>query len=142
MRGADKRPGSLLSYLEVRVPTDHPLRAIRQIVNGAASDLSPDFAAMYASLGRPSIPPDEFRGAHCCKAFYTICSERQLMERLKFDLLYRWFVELGIDCAVWDHSPFSKNGDGGSELVEALARMKSLRPRRGTGRTCGKRRTE
>jgi transposase len=113
MRGTDERPGSLFSYvdLEMRVPTDHPLRAIREIVNGALSDLSADFAAMYAPLGRPSIPPEKLLRASLLQAFYTIRSERQLMERLKFDLLYRWFVGLGIDDAVWDHSVFSKNRD-------------------------------
>jgi transposase len=86
-------------------------RAIREIVNGALSDLSADFAVMYAPLGRPSIPPEKLLRASLLQAFYTIRSERQLMERLKFDLLYRWFVGLGIDDAVWDHSVFSKNRD-------------------------------
>jgi transposase len=113
MRGTDERSGSLFSYvdLETRVPNDHPLRAIREIANGALSDLSADFAAMYAPLGRPSIPPEKLLRASLLQAFYTIRSERQLMERLEFDLLYRWFVGLGIDDAVWDHSVFSKNRD-------------------------------
>ena len=113
MRGTDERSGSLFSYvdLETRVPKDHPLRAIREIANGALSDLSADFAAMYAPLGRPSIPPEKLLRASLLQAFYTIRSERQLMERLEFDLLYRWFVGLGIDDAVWDHSVFSKNRD-------------------------------
>ena len=99
MRGTDERSGSLFSYvdLERRVPTDHPLRAIREIANGALSDLSADFAVMYAPLGRPSIPPEKLLRASLLQAFYTIRSERQLMERLEFDLLYRWFVGLGID---------------------------------------------
>ena len=79
--------------------------------NGALSDLSADFAAMYAPLGRPSIPPEKLLRASLLQAFYTIRSERQLMERLEFDLLFRWFVGLGIDDAVWDHSVFSKNRD-------------------------------
>src|SRR5665647_785708 len=114
MRGRDERSGSLFSYvdLETRVPRDHPLRAIREIANGALLDLSADFAAMYAPLGRPSIPPEKLLRASLLQAFYTIRSERQLMERLEFDLLYRWFVGLGIDDAVWDHSVFSKNRDG------------------------------
>src|SRR5271163_2694619 len=113
MRGTDERSGSPFSYvdLETRVPKDHPLRAIREIANGALSDLSADFAALYAPLGRPSIPPEKLLRASLLQAFYTICSERQLMERLQFDLLYRWFVGLGIDDAVWDHSVFSKNRD-------------------------------
>src|SRR5450755_4663702 len=113
MRGTDERSGSLFSYvrLEARVPKDHPLRTIREIVNGALSDLSADFAAMYAPLGRPSIAPEKLLRASLLQAFYTIRLERQLMERLEFDLLYRWFVGLGIDDAVWDHSVFSKNRD-------------------------------
>jgi len=85
--------------------------AIREIVNGALSDLSADFAAMYAPLGRPSIPPEKLLRASLLQAFYSIRSERQLMERIEFDLLFRWFVGLGIDDAVWDHSVFSKNRD-------------------------------
>ncbi len=113
MRGTDESSGSLFSYvdLEGRVPNEHPLRAIREIANGALSDLSADFEALYAPLGRPSIPPEKLLRASLLQAFYTIRSERQLMERLEFDLLYRWFVGLGIDDAVWDHSVFSKNRD-------------------------------
>lgn len=113
MRGTDECSGSLFSYvdLEKRVPKDHPLRAIREIANGALLGLSADFEAMYAPLGRPSIPPEKLLRASLLQAFYTIRSERQLMERLQFDLLFRWFVGLGIDDAVWDHSVFSKNRD-------------------------------
>lgn len=113
MRGTDERSGSLFSFvdLETRVAKNHPLRAIRQIANAALSEMSADFAAMYAPLGRPSIPPEKLLRASLLQAFYTIRSERQLMERLEFDLLYRWFVGLGIDDAVWDHSVFSKNRD-------------------------------
>ena len=113
MRGTDERSGSLFSYvdLETRVPKDHPLRTIREIVNGALSQLSAEFAAMYAPLGRPSIPPEKLLRASLLQAFYSIRSERQLMERLEFDLLFRWFVGLGIDDGIWDHSVFSKNRD-------------------------------
>jgi transposase len=113
MRGTDERSGSLFSYvdLEARVPKGHPPRAIREIANGALSELSADFEAMYAPLGRPSIPPEKLLRASLLQAFYTIRSERQLMERLEFDLLFRWFVGLGIDDAVWDHSVFSKSRD-------------------------------
>ena len=113
MRGSDERSGSLFSYvdLEARVPKGHPLRTIRQIANGALSDLSADFEAMYARLGRPSIPPEKLLRALLLQAFYTIRSERQLMERLEFDLLFRWFVGLGVDDPAWDHSVFSKNRD-------------------------------
>jgi len=83
----------------------------RAIANSALSELSSDFAALYASLGRPSIPPEKLLRASLLQAFYSIRSERQLMERLEFDLLFRWFVGLGIDDPAWDHSVFSKNRD-------------------------------
>src|ERR1700690_2645404 len=126
MRGMDERSGSLFSFvdLETRVPKNHPLRAIREIANGALLDLSADFAAMYAPLGRPSIPPEKLLRASLLQAFYTVRSERQLMERLEFDLLFRWFVGVGIDDAVWDHSVFSKNRD---RLLEAYIAAKFLR---------------
>jgi transposase len=113
MRGSDEGSGSLFSYvdLEARVPKAHPLRAIREIANSALSELSGDFEGLYAPLGRPSIPPEKLLRASLLQAFYTIRSERQLMERLQFDLLFRWFAGLGIDDAVWDHSVFSKNRD-------------------------------
>ncbi len=93
MRGSDDRAGALFSYidLEDRVPWGHPLRAIRAIVNATLADLSPLFARLYAPLGRPSIPPEQLLRALLLQAFYSIRSERQLMERLDFDLLFRWF---------------------------------------------------
>lgn len=114
MRGGDERSGELFSYidLEARVRKDHPLRAIREIVNAALADLERDFAALYVPrLGRPSIAPEKLLRAMLCQAFYSIRSERQLMERLEYDLLFRWFVGLGVDDRVWDHSTFSKNRD-------------------------------
>ena len=113
MRGGDDRTGVLFSYvdLEARVRADHPLRAIRAIVNEALSALERDFAALYAPIGRPSIAPEKLLRAMLLQAFYSIRSERQLMERLEYDLLFRWFVGIGIDDAAWDHSSFSKNRD-------------------------------
>jgi len=113
MRGEDRRTGSLFSYvdLEARVEKDHPLRAIRLLVNEALAALASEFTALYAPIGRPSIPAEKLLRAMLLQAFYSIRSERQLMERLEFDLLFRWFVGLGIDDAVWDHSVFSKNRD-------------------------------
>lgn len=113
MRGVDQRTGELFSYvdLEVRVRTDHPLRPIRAIVNEALSALEQEFAPLYARIGRPSIPPEMLLRAMLLQAFYSIRSERQLMERLEFDLLFRWFVGLGVDDPAWDHSTFSKNRD-------------------------------
>jgi transposase len=113
MRGLDDRTGALFSYvdLERRVRSDHPLRAIRTIVNEALCALEREFTALYARVGRPSIAPEKLLRAMLLQAFYSIRSERQLMERLEFDLLFRWFVGLGIDDPVWDHSSFSKNRD-------------------------------
>jgi transposase len=113
MRGSDKRAGELFSYvdLEQRVRSDHPLRAIRALTDTALEALSGDFAALYSGLGRPSIAPEMLLRAMLLQAFYSVRSERQLMERLEFDLLFRWFVGLGIDDVVWDHSTFSKNRD-------------------------------
>src|SRR5713226_3926254 len=113
MRGSDERSGSLFSYvdLEARVGRDHPLRAIRGIANAALSDLSGAFTTLYTNFGRPSIAPEKLLRAMLLQAFYGVRSERQLMERLAFDLLFRWFVGLGVDDAVWDHSTFSKNRD-------------------------------
>jgi transposase len=113
MRGSDKLSGELFSYvdLEQRVRADHPLRAIRELTNTALEALSGDFAALYSGLGRPSIAPEMLLRAMLLQAFYSIRSERQLMERLEFDLLFRWFVGIGVDDPVWDHSIFSKNRD-------------------------------
>ena len=113
MRGVDECSGALFSYvgLEARVPAGHPRRAPREIANQALADLSGAFAALYTALGRPSIPPGKLLRALLLQAFYSIRSERQLMDRLEFDLLFRWFVGLGVDDAVWDHSTFSKNRD-------------------------------
>ena len=113
MRGGDDRSGTLFSYvdLEARVRKDHPLRTIRSVVNDALAALSGEFAAMYSRMGRPSIPPEKLLRAMLLQAFYSIRSERQLMERLEFDLLFRWFVGIGVDDAAWDHSTFSKNRD-------------------------------
>tara|TARA_R110002094_G_C4899313_1_gene210216 strand:- start:342 stop:1430 length:1089 start_codon:yes stop_codon:yes gene_type:complete len=137
VRGSDERTGELFSYvdLEARVRADHPLRAIREIVNMALEQLQPDFAVLYSKMGRPSIAPEKLLRAMLCQAFYSIRSERQLMDRLEFDLLFRWFVGLGIDDPVWDHSVFSKNrdrlldGDIAAKLLSAVlsqSRVKRL----------------
>lgn len=113
MRGSDKRAGELFSYvnLEDRVRADHPLRTILKVVNAALETLSADLAALYSHTGRPSIAPEMLLRAMLLQAFYSIRSERQLMERLEFDLLFRWFVGIGVDDPAWDHSVFSKNRD-------------------------------
>jgi transposase len=103
----------MFSYvdLEARIRGDHPLRAIRAIANAALNDLSRAFSALYTDFGRPSIAPERLLRAMLLQAFYGIRSERQMMERLEFDLLFRWFVGLGVDDPVWNHSTFSKNRD-------------------------------
>jgi transposase len=113
MRGSDEGNGSLFSYvdLEHRVRPDHPLRVIREIANASLKALSEDFAALYSPIGRESIPPERLVRALLLQAFYSIRSERQLVERIEYDLLFRWFVGLGIDEVVWDATTFTKNRD-------------------------------
>jgi len=125
MRGEDQTSGTLFSYidLEDRVPSNHPLRMIREIVNDVLVSLSSDFEAMYARMGRPSIPPEQLLRALLLQAFYTIRSERQLIEQLDFNILFRWFVGLGMDDPVWNASTFCKNRD---RLLEAEVSGKLL----------------
>ena len=113
MGGTDRRSGELFSYvdLEQRVGADHPLRAIRETANAALDAVSADFSALYSPVGRRSVAPEMLLRALLLQAFYSIRSERQLMERLEYDLLFRWFVGLGVDDEVWDHSTFSTNRD-------------------------------
>ena len=105
--------GSMFSYvsLEERVPADHPLRTIRRITDRALEQLSPRFGTLYVHFGRPSIPPEKLLRALLLQALYTIRSERQLMEQLDYNLLFRWFVGLGMDDAVWAPTTFTKNRD-------------------------------
>ena len=113
MRGeADPQP-SMFSYidLESRIPKKHPIRKIRRIVDEALPALEPAFERTYSDRGRPSIPPEQLIRALLLQIFFTIRSERQLMERIDYDLLFRWFVGLGMDEVVWNHSVFSKNRD-------------------------------
>lgn len=114
MRGSDRRSGELFSYVDIenRIRADHPLRTIKAIVDGALAEMSAEFDALYAAkAGRPSTPPEMLLRAMLLQAFYSIRSERQLMERLEFDLLFRWFVGLSADEQAWDHSTFTKNRD-------------------------------
>src|SRR5215475_6185334 len=113
MRGADEQPGSMFSYvsLEARVPQDHPLRAIRRITDRALDRLATQFDTLYVKFGRPSIPPEKLLRALLLQALYTIRSERQLIEQIEYNLLFRWFVGLGMDDAVWAPTTFTKNRD-------------------------------
>ena len=118
MRGDESRSEGLFSYirLEERVPADHPLRAVRALVNEVLAVLSDRFDEFYSHTGRPSIAPEYLLRATLLQAFFTVRSERQLMEQIDYNLLFRWFVGLSIDDKVWDASVFSKNRD---RLLEA-----------------------
>jgi len=113
MRGTDEAAGSLFSYvdLEERVPARHPLRLIRRIVNDALTSLDAEFDALYTDFGRPSIAPERLIRASLLQILFSIRSERQLMEQIDYNLLFRWFVGLGIDDAVWVPTVFTKNRD-------------------------------
>jgi transposase len=137
MRGGDVRTDGLFSYVscEARVPQDHPLRPIRAIVDEALEVLSAAFAQLYAPIGRPSIPPEKLLRALLLQAFYSVRSERQLMEQLDYNLLFRWFVGLAMDAPIWDVTVFTKNrerlldGDVAAKFMAAVlgqARVRAL----------------
>src|SRR6202042_3636141 len=113
MRGVDHQQSQMFSYLspETRVRKDHPLRAIRSMVDEVLAQLSRRFDSMYASAGRPSIPPEKLLRAQLLQMLYTIRSERLLMEEIDYNLLFRWFVGLNADDEVWDPPTFTKNRD-------------------------------
>jgi len=113
MRGSDREQGLMFSYvsLEDRIPADHPLRAMRAMVDEALKNLSQRFSGLYAATGRPSIPPERLLRALLLQVLYSIRSERMLMEQLEYNLLFRWFVGLGMDDAVWVPTVFTKNRD-------------------------------
>jgi transposase len=135
MRGEDQGSGSLFSYvdLKARVAADHPLRPIRTMVNHALSELSGAFEALYSHLGRPSIPPERLLRALLLQAFYSIRSERLLMEQLDYNLLFRWFVGLGIDDPVWHPTAFTTNrdrlleGDVAAQFLAAVVNQPRVR---------------
>ncbi len=111
MRGRFRDQGGLFSYVspEKRVPQNHPLRRIQQLVRDVLKQLSSSFGRLYAREGRPSVPPEQLLSALLLQVFYGIRSERQLMEQLDYNLLYRWFVGLSPDDPVWDATTFTKN---------------------------------
>jgi transposase len=113
MRGDDRYPDAMFSYIrpEQRVPADHPLRPIRAMVDRALREMSPEFARLYPKTGRPSIPPEQLLRALLLQLLYSVRSERQLMEQLDYNLLFRWFVGLTMDDVVWDPTVFTKNRD-------------------------------
>jgi transposase len=111
MRGDDRQSAGMFSYIgpEERVPPDHPLRPIREMVDTALRELSGEFARLYPKTGRPSIPPEKLLRALLLQLLYSVRSERQLMEQLNYNLLFRWFVGLSMDDLVWDATVFTKN---------------------------------
>src|SRR5215216_5616084 len=161
MRGRDDRSGGLFSYvrLEERVPADHPLRPIRALADEALAALNGRFEGLYSSMGRPSIPPEMLLRATLLQAFFSVRSERMLMEQINYNLLFRWFVGLPLDGAVWHATVFTHNRDRLLEaevareflsallslprvktllsvdgtLIDAWASMKSFRPKDGSG---------
>jgi transposase len=137
MRGDDEQQGGAFSYImpEARIPKDHPLRAVRKMTDQVLRELSPRFAAIYSPVGRPSIPPEQLLRALLLQVLYTVRSERLLVEQLDYNILFRWFVGLSMDDAVWNPTVFTKNrerlldGDIAQaffEKVLALAREKQL----------------
>src|SRR5260370_39308155 len=134
MRGADHQQSGMFSYIsaERRVPQDHPLRAIRAMLDAALRNMGPQFDAMYAKIGRPSIAPEKLLRALLLQVLYTVRSERMLMEQLSYNLLFRWFVGMNIDDPVWDVTVFTKNrerllaaGVANTLFAEVLAQARS-----------------
>src|SRR5271169_3324305 len=122
MRGDDNQQAGMFSYIspEKRVPADHPLRPIRKMVDDILKEMSPKFAKLYSDVGRPSIAPERLFRSLMLQIFYSVRSERMLMEQLDYNLLFRWFVGLEMDEAVWNHAVFSKNRE--RLLNETVAR--------------------
>ena len=118
MRGADHQQNHIFSEIspEQRVRNDHPLRPLRAMADEVLSQMSPVFDAMYAKMGRPSIPPEKLLRAQLLQMLYSIRSERLLMEEIDYSMLFRWFVGLNLDEEVWDPTTFTKNRD---RLVDA-----------------------
>src|ERR1039457_3458000 len=168
MRGHDEQQESIYSYIspEKRVPSDHPLRRLRGMVDTALKGMSPQFAEMYSRYGRPWIAPERLFGSLLLQIFYSVRSERMLIEQLQYNLLFRWFVGMEMDEGVWNHAVYSKNRERllneeiaesffrrGLErarpfmsdehftvdgtLMEAWASHKSFRPKDGTGKPPG-----
>jgi len=113
MRGDERVQDGMFSYvsLEQRVPVDHPLRAVRKLTDAVLGSLSAEFDVLYADSGRPSIAPEYILRALLLQVFYSVRSERLLVEQIDYNLLFRWFVGLGMDDAMWNHAVFSKNRD-------------------------------
>jgi transposase len=134
MRGEDQKQEAMFSYVsaEKRVPADHPLRGMREMVDAILKEMSPRFGRLYSEVGRPSIAPERLLRALLLQIFYSVRSERLLMEQLQYNLLFRWFVGMDMDEAVWNHAVFSKNRERllNEEVAEAFFQrvLKQARP--------------
>ena len=136
MRGRDRQSGQLFSYVspETLVPQDHPLRAIKRLLDRALEQLSTEFAAIYSAAGRPSIPPERLLRALLLQALFSVRSERQLMQQITYNMLFRWFIGLSMDAPVWDVTVFTKNrdrlleGDIAAGLLTALLADPQVKP--------------
>src|SRR5713101_3484552 len=161
MRGDDNQQEGIFSYIspEKRVPADHPLRPIRKMVDEILKEMSPQFAKLYSDVGRPSIAPEQLLRSLLLQIFYSVRSERLLIEQLQYNLLFRWFVGMEMDEAVWNHAVFSKNRERllneeiaelffqlymsdehftvDGTLIEAWAGQKSFRRKDGRGKPPG-----
>jgi transposase len=126
MRGDDNQQEGIFSYIspEKRVPADHPLRTIRKLVDEILKEMSPQFAKFYSNVGRPSIAPERLLRSLLLQIFYSVRSERMLMEQLQYSLLFRWFVGMEMDEEVWNHAVFSKNRERllNEEIAEGFFR--------------------
>ncbi len=165
MRGDDNQQEGMFSYVspEKRVPADHPLRPVRKMVDEILKEMSPRFAKLYSEVGRPSIAPERLFRSLLLQIFYSVRSERMLIEQLQYNLLFRWFVGMEMDEGVWNHAVYSKNRERllneeiaesffrrvlerarpfmsdehftvDGTLIEAWASQKSFRPKDGTGK--------
>jgi transposase len=168
MRGDDNQQEAMFSYVspEKRVPADHPLRPIRKMVDEILKEMSPQFAKLYSDVGRPSIAPERLFRSLLLQIFYSVRSERMLIEQLQYNLLFRWFVGMEMDEVVWNHAVYSKNRERllneeiaasffarvlerarpfmsdehftvDGTLIEAWASQKSFRPKDGSGKPAG-----
>ena len=122
MRGDDNQQEGMFSYVspEKRVPADHPLRPIRKMVDEILQDMSPRFAKLYSDVGRPSIAPERLFRSLLLQIFYSVRSERMLIEQLQYNLLFRWFVGMEMDEAVWNHAVYSKNRERDSRRFDVI----------------------
>src|SRR5271165_6356110 len=126
MRGDDNQQDGMFSYIspEKRVPADHPLRPVRKMVDEILKEMSPKFAELYSKVGRPSIAPERLLRSLLLQIFYSVRSERMLIEQLEYNLLFRWFVGMEMDEVVWNHAVFSKNRERllNEEIAEGFFR--------------------